>query len=999
MTTHKSFRKKLLPTYVTAFALAAISSAQAAENEAEEIIVTGIRASQQAAVDVKRKAVNIVDSIVAEDIGKLPDVSITDSLQRITGVQIDRTAGEGTSLNVRGMPQVLTTLNGEQFLSPWSITGVGANFGDISPSMISGADVHKSQSASTLAGGISGVVDLKTRKPLQLPDGFTASGSLDRSQGSITDKLNYDHNAFVGWHQDNIGVTVGAFKSDTNAANYSMSEDSRLGFVNRGGDPLDLNNNGDVTDRYLVPGGYGVKAYVMEREREGASVSFQADFADAWTFTGDVFYTKMDQYDRGVETQFNGSNDNGYDVLRPGTITKKEATIPASGSTPTRVINSVQVAVVEAPDFQATTKSRQNHTDALNSNFELAYDSGDAFKGSVRYVHATAEKEYEEATFQQGTPAWYWIDVDPKDDKNDARDPFLVTVDYTQEYPTFSYNDDLSGIDRLNLFQAFGYGQKDEASLDVFRADGSYEFSFADFTSIDFGLRYGTRDVTTTKYDYLTPTGYYSTWDDPAVPSDLWRKKLPGDAVWQKYPNWYDFKGDAGLQLPAFDALKSQLISYNDFGPFKGFEKGVSALDPKSLDDVTGFMNFLYPGAQKMADPAKGYTVVEDSTSAYLQANFENDTGVFGIPYSGNLGVQVVQTDREVTKGVYPLVSPPPEGTFLGGGYNATLGKPDLWQGTFKTLGTKTVSASYTDVLPAVNINFFPREDVIVRASYNQTMTRNDLVNVGEGVTLWYQDFRVYTPDGDREDENGKYKQVNGPGGGSDQGNPDIKPWRADNYNMSAEWYFSEGSILGVSIFKIDVKSATQGLQEQRAYADSDGVTRRSVNIWTTKNVGAAPLQGLEIGYKQSFDFLPGLLSKTGAEFNYTYSDSTSKDKDLEGVAFPLQSNSEHQYNAVLWYQDDKLGARLAYNWRSDIFQGRNGLNTNEAPINLGNWTEAAGFLDASINYNILENVTVSLQGTNLTETSDRRYAQFESQFNSINVQERRVSLGLRVKL
>ena len=154
----------------------------------EEIIVKGVRASQAKAIDIKRNNVNVVDSIVAEDIGKLPDATITDSLQRVTGVQIKREANEGTSLNVRGMPQVLTTLNGEQFLSPWNITDVGANYGDIPAGMIGGVDVYKSQSANTLAGGIAGVVDLKTIKPLALKEGFTGNVKLEASQGSRSKK-------------------------------------------------------------------------------------------------------------------------------------------------------------------------------------------------------------------------------------------------------------------------------------------------------------------------------------------------------------------------------------------------------------------------------------------------------------------------------------------------------------------------------------------------------------------------------------------------------------------------------------------------------------------------------------------------------------------------------------------------------------------------------------------------------------------------------------------
>src|SRR6185437_12843826 len=96
----------------------------------QEIVVTGVRASEQKSVDLKRDAVLIQDSISAEDIGKLLDTTISDSLQRITGVQIDRDGGEGTSVNIRGLPQVGTLLNGESFLTTQTIVGVQPDFGD-----------------------------------------------------------------------------------------------------------------------------------------------------------------------------------------------------------------------------------------------------------------------------------------------------------------------------------------------------------------------------------------------------------------------------------------------------------------------------------------------------------------------------------------------------------------------------------------------------------------------------------------------------------------------------------------------------------------------------------------------------------------------------------------------------------------------------------------------------------------------------------------------------
>jgi len=109
----------------------------------QDIVVTGVRGAQQKAINVKREASQIVDSIAAEDIGKLPDVTIADSLQRVTGVQITRSAGQGASVNIRGLANVLTTLNGEQFLGASNITGAQPNLTDIPSTLFAGVDVIK----------------------------------------------------------------------------------------------------------------------------------------------------------------------------------------------------------------------------------------------------------------------------------------------------------------------------------------------------------------------------------------------------------------------------------------------------------------------------------------------------------------------------------------------------------------------------------------------------------------------------------------------------------------------------------------------------------------------------------------------------------------------------------------------------------------------------------------------------------------------------------------
>ena len=154
--------------------------AQAA-GEDEAIVVTGLRASLQSAQARKRNADQIVDSIVAEDIGKLPDVNTTEALQRISGVQIARDRGEGGSVAIRGLSQVLTTVNGREVVTiaaPGGGAGTrGFNLQDFPAELLAGIDVYKTPSANLIEGGIGGLIDLRTRRPLDFK-GLFLSGSI-----------------------------------------------------------------------------------------------------------------------------------------------------------------------------------------------------------------------------------------------------------------------------------------------------------------------------------------------------------------------------------------------------------------------------------------------------------------------------------------------------------------------------------------------------------------------------------------------------------------------------------------------------------------------------------------------------------------------------------------------------------------------------------------------------------------------------------------------------
>jgi TonB-dependent receptor len=175
---------------------AASQSTTQKSDELSEIVVTGYRASLQSALDAKRDSYLPIESVQPEDIGKMPDQNVAESLQRLPGVQIDRgQAGQGTSVLIDGLRQNLTTLNGDLFLTgkefyvsgEASDGGAGANaqynsLEGIPSDIVGGIDVYKNPNAAMTEGGLGGTIDIKTIDPLAQPDGLSLSGNFRESK-------------------------------------------------------------------------------------------------------------------------------------------------------------------------------------------------------------------------------------------------------------------------------------------------------------------------------------------------------------------------------------------------------------------------------------------------------------------------------------------------------------------------------------------------------------------------------------------------------------------------------------------------------------------------------------------------------------------------------------------------------------------------------------------------------------------------------------------------
>jgi TonB-dependent receptor len=194
----------------------AVWAQDATSTAVEEVVVTGIRASQQQSIDIKRNAVGVVDSIASEDLGKLPDQNVAESLQRIAGVTIERNRGEGRYVSVRGFGPKFNavTVNGRTLATDNN----GREFSfDVLPSeIISGADVYKSPQANVNGASIGATIDVRTLRPLEQRQAFSAAGSVSGSWAELRNKYNPEASGVLSWRNADrtLGVAVSASYTD-----------------------------------------------------------------------------------------------------------------------------------------------------------------------------------------------------------------------------------------------------------------------------------------------------------------------------------------------------------------------------------------------------------------------------------------------------------------------------------------------------------------------------------------------------------------------------------------------------------------------------------------------------------------------------------------------------------------------------------------------------------------------------------------------------------------
>ncbi|HEY1137708.1 MAG TPA: TonB-dependent receptor [Xanthomonadaceae bacterium] len=947
MSMHRQYGRKKTPVTILAMSIglalhltALAASAQDAAaapakedgqsgEELDTVKVVGFRASLIRALDEKRDSAEQIDAVVAEDIGKFPDQNLAESLQRIPGVSIDRDAGEGRSITVRGLGPDFTRvrLNGMEALSTTGGTdssgganrGRGFDFNVFASELFSNLTVRKTQSAEIDEGSLGATVDLRAGRPFDYRK-FTATVSGQMSYNDLSGDWDPRFAGLISnvWADGRIGAALsvayserGLLEEGFSAVRWEPSSASG-GFCSPVGvtpastapgssaancatgiaRPANTASNVSAYNTAMAPGvfhprlpRYGRLRH--EQERTGVTGSLQFRLTDDTTLSVDALYSKLEatrQEDFLETISFSRTAAQGG---KPQTEVVA-AEVDGRGNLVYGVFNNV--------DVRSESRFDQLETKFMQVGFDLQTRLSDR-------VTMNAQAGRSKSEFRNPTQTTVTLDIQNID----------------------GYSWDFRGNDRV---PAIGY------PFDVNSPTAWQWISSPAANSTGSEIR-------------IRPLGADNEFQNAKVNLifDINETfSLKGGLVWKEYDfDTFEFRRANETRVPGLPAG----VSVADITrTFSGFGSGLGQPNGNAngwlipdLNAIARLFNIYCncdptPGTSGDGDDfrlgsitvgnARGnnFAVTETDQGGYLQLDF--DTDFIGRRLRGNVGVRYASTEVAAT------------------GYLATGGGSQV-----------VVKNSYTDTLPSLNLAWELSDEFVLRFGAAKVMARPQLPSLNPGGTV-NTTLRTITT-----------------------GNPMLDPFRATTYDLSAEWYFGENALLGVALFYKDIDTYIQTLRETRPY-NTTGLPLELLtpvglpadtpfDITSPVNTPGGPLKGFEINYQQPFTFLPGLWSGFGVLLNYTHVESEidyaiSPNSSLY-VTEDLVNLSPDAWNATLYYENKRFSARVSGSYRDDYLQVVPGRNNNDVEGKRETFN-----LDASLTYNVTDKFSVTLEGINLTD-------------------------------
>jgi len=888
---------------------AAAPAAAAATTNVEEIVVTGFRGSLQQALQMKKTSAITADTILAEDIGKFPDLNLSESIQRIPGVALQRDAGEGREISVRGLGPQFTRvrINGMEALSTTGTSdanggvnrGRAFDFNVFASDLFNSITVNKTAEAATEEGSLGATVDLRTARPFDYK-GFTFVVSGQEGYNDLSEKYN-PRGAILIADQTADGTFGGLLSVAYNRRDTKDIGTSTVRWA--------TGNAFAPGFRSVLPGAGVTLAqadaafhprfprfddYTDHEDRLGATGSLQWRPNDKTLFSFDALYA-----------DFKATREERY-LEAPSFSVSGACTAATTASGACGIAQTDVVSATLDPATNTLTKGTFNNVDL---RVEDRFDKLD-----TKFTQFTLAGEHEfndqwKADFVAGHA------------KSDFTNPIQTTLtfdqlnvqnysyDYTQgRVPLLSYGSaNLTSPSAWTLTQI---RERPQTALNTYdNAQVNLYFTPYEPLKLSGGLDYKKYAFITTE---LRRSNGTTANQEAVIPAGI--AAIPVSSYSQ-----VTTLNTKGLDAPSGTAV-------NWLVPNLDVANGLL-----SLYDQTAFGGAFHLGPE----PALGNnnSVHEKDTGGFVQADWHTQLGAW--PFRGNVGVRYVKTEQDAS------------------GFTFVNGAPLAI----------TSSREYSDTLPSINMVLEPYENFLVRFAAAKVMARPNLGSLTPSVTVSVSgaNHTVTAGNPNLDPFRAKAYDLSFEWYFNKDSLISLALFRKDidSFVQTKQ----QTAVFHNNPFGIPDNVATA------ACGNLVGCDTTTTN-WTFTvpvNTPGGPVEGFEINYQQAFTFLPGLLSHTGALINYTHVKSSIQYINGSGVVVAtndLTGLSRESYNATLYYEDERISTRISAAYRSKYLTRVPGQETGTDV----DGTNSTFNLDASFQYTWNQHLKFTVEGINLTD-------------------------------
>ncbi|MCK8108153.1 TonB-dependent receptor [Pseudoalteromonas sp. 2CM41L] len=927
------------------------STNQSPSTQAEDLEIIEVRGFSRSLIqslNQKRFSDTVSEQISADDLGALPDISMADALTRLPGISAVRTGGQAAQINIRGLSGgfVFSTLNGREQVSTSGSRSI--EFDQYPSELISSAAVYKSPKASLIEGGVAGTVELETASPLNNDQThkFVANvrGMYNDRASEVSDATEFGDRISFSYQGKYLDDTLGVALGYARLFQPSVATQF-IGLAYN--DTKDVDGAANDTNGPLANPENEYISEGFELQHLGGEETRNGYLAAIEWAPVDNFKLKGDAFLSRFDKE---SFARGLRVKLGG---------------PTAAYANAQLdgnAVIGA----AVNRTSQSYTrvEIVNDDNQ-DFDEVDSFGVNADWqvtdrlnVNADVSLSRAKSNFRNGL-LWSLVAEDAN-----AETPVFdnnVAINYQLNglnLPDVGFNQAaaFSDIDRVMVSKYGIYPDQTEDEVTAFRLDFKYELESDIFSSVEFGARYSDREYSRKRsvFEYGND-GAFSATQPPLRLTDDMASVVDWQGEFSYFPSYLAIDLDKALNAWFPDGTPEPVQTWGN---------------ADGVDDAQGYTtNYSWSVLQSGS-------VFEDVLAAYVMVNI--NTQIAGLDLSGNVGVRRVETDQSATvlENVAGDARLGAQNIVDENGIVNNLYAPNV-------LGTK-----YTDYLPSLNLNLQLNDNSLVRFAAAKVMSRAPINRLAGDASANVSDDGVIN--------------------GSSNNNPFLKPFYADQYDLSYEYYFEEGNgTVAAALFYKNIDSFVEILSIENFDFKGNGfnvpdfiedpVSSEQVattnGIYTTavNNGEGGYIRGLELAYTQVFSFLPSPFNGLGANASYSYTESeiesiTSLGGDTLAQSLPGLSNNV--LNATVFYALDDFETRLNVRYRDEFVSEQ--VAINEQVVNFDTET----VIDFQTSYRFSDSLTMLLQVNNLTDEPTQSYFGSEQRTGTTQYFGRQFYLG-----